>query len=180
MEVAMTTYTARVQETGFPWWLVLLEGIAVLIVGLLLLSAPAMTTLITIQILGFYWLIAGVLKMVGIFVDRTMWGWKLFAGIVAIMAGILVLQHPLWSPLVVGSTIVVILGLQGIIYGIVGLVQAFSGAGWGAGIMGAISILFGVLLLANVWVATFSLPVVIGILAVAGGIVGIIGAFRLR
>jgi uncharacterized membrane protein HdeD (DUF308 family) len=46
--------------------------------------------------------------------------------------------------------------------------------------MGAISILFGILLLVNVWVATFSLPWVLGILAVVGGIIGIIGAFRLR
>jgi len=176
----MTTYTGRVQESAFPWWLVLLEAIAVLIVGLLLLSAPAQTTVITIQILGFYWLVAGVLKIVGIFVDRTLWGWKLFAGILGILAGIVVLQHPLWSPLLVGSTIVIILGFQGLIYGIVGVVQAFSGAGWGTAILGVISILFGVLLLANVWVATFSLPYVIGILAIVGGIAGIFGAFRLR
>jgi uncharacterized membrane protein HdeD (DUF308 family) len=160
--------------------MVLLEGIAVLIMGLMLLSAPAQTTIITVQILGFYWLIAGVLKMVSIFVDRTMWGWKLFAGILGIFAGIVIIQHPIWSPLVVGSTIIIILGFQGILYGVVGVIQAFRGAGWGAGIMGAISILFGILLLVNVWVATFSLPWVLGILAVVGGIIGIIGAFRLR
>ncbi|MGD8586530.1 MAG: HdeD family acid-resistance protein [Chloroflexota bacterium] len=176
----MTTNTAHVQESVFPWWMVLLEGIAVLIMGLMLLSAPAQTTIITVQILGFYWLIAGVLKMVSIFVDRTMWGWKLFAGILGIFAGIVIIQHPIWSPLVVGSTIIIILGFQGILYGVVGVIQAFRGAGWGAGIMGAISILFGILLLVNVWVATFSLPWVLGILAVVGGIIGIIGAFRLR
>ncbi|MFN2182682.1 MAG: HdeD family acid-resistance protein [Chloroflexota bacterium] len=176
----MTTHTAHVQESVFPWWMVLLEGIAVLIMGLMLLSAPAQTTIITVQILGFYWLIAGVLKMVSIFVDRTMWGWKLFAGILGIFAGIVIIQHPIWSPLVVGSTIIIILGFQGILYGVVGVIQAFRGAGWGAGIMGAISILFGILLLVNVWVATFSLPWVLGILAVVGGIIGIIGAFRLR
>jgi uncharacterized membrane protein HdeD (DUF308 family) len=48
------------------------------------------------------------------------------------------------------------------------------------GIMAVVSILFGVLLLANVWVATFSLPWVIGILAIVGGVVGIFNAFRLR
>jgi uncharacterized membrane protein HdeD (DUF308 family) len=176
----MTTYTARSEESLFPWWLVLLEGIAVLIMGLLLLAAPGQTTLITVQILGFYWLFGGILKMVSIFIDSTMWGWKLFAGILGILAGIVIIQHPLWSPLVVGSTIVIILGLQGILYGIIGVVQAFSGAGWGAGVMGAISILFGILLLANVWVATFSLPWVLGVLAVVGGIAGIISAFSLR
>lgn len=176
----MTTYAAPAQERVLPWWLVLIDGIAVLVLGLLLLAAPGQTMLITVQFLGLYWLVAGILKIVGLFVDRTAWGWKLIAGILGIVAGVVVLQHPLWSPLIIGSTIVILLGFQGIVYGMVGIVQALGGAGWGAGILAVISILFGITLLANVWVTTFSLPLIIGILAVVGGIAGIISAFRLR
>ena len=56
----------------------------------------------------------------------------------------------------------------------------FKGAGWGVGILGAISILFGILLLANYMKFTISLPWAVGILAIVGGIAAIVMAFRLK
>lgn len=177
----MTATTAEQAEgTQVPWWLVLIEGIALIILGLLLLANPAKTSVIVVQVLGIYWLIVGIIKIVSIFIDSSMWGWKLFAGIVGILAGILILQHPLYAPLLVGAALVIILGIQGLIMGIVGLIQAFQGAGWGVGILGVVSILIGILLLANLWLFTFSLPWVIGILAIVGGIIAIIAAFRVK
>ncbi len=174
----MTTVTQ--EKVGIPWWLVLLEGIALLVIGFLLLTNPAQTSIGVVRILGLYWLIAGIFQIISIFIDHTAWGWKLFAGILGIIAGIIVLDNPLWSPLVVGSVLIIILGIQGIVYSAVGVFQAFKGAGWGAAILGAISILFGIILLSNVWIATFSLPWVLGIFGIAGGIMAIVSAFRLR
>lgn len=170
----------RTEDSGVPWWLVLIEGIALLILGVLLLANPGMTTLILVQFVGLYWLIAGIFKIISIFMDSSMWGWKLVGGIIGIIAGILVLQHPLWSPFVVGGALVIILGIQGIIIGIVGLVQAFKGAGWGAGVLGVISILIGILFLANIFMFTVSLPWAIAILALIGGVLAIVAAFKLK
>lgn len=175
--------TAEAMERGradFPWWLVLIEGIALVILGILLVIKPGMASLIFVQFLGIYWLIAGIFRIISIFLDRSMWGWKLFAGILGILAGIFVLQYPVWSPVVILSTMVIILGIQGIIYGGIGLFQAFKGAGWGAGILGAVSIAFGIYLLANIGAATLALPWVMGILAIVGGVAAIVMAFRLR
>lgn len=175
--------TAEAMERGradFPWWLVLIEGIALVILGILLVIKPGMASLIFVQFLGIYWLIAGIFRIISIFLDRSMWGWKLFAGILGILAGIFVLQYPVWSPVVILSTMVIILGIQGIIYGGIGLFQAFKGAGWGAGILGAVSIAFGIYLLANIGAATLALPWVMGILAIVGGVAAIVMAFRLK
>ncbi len=171
---------AKIEESGIPWWLVLLEGIFAIIIGALLLTNTGMTTVVLVQILGIYWLISGIFSLVSIFLDKTMWGWKLFIGILGIIAGFIVLDHPLWSPLVVGSVLIIILGIQGLVIGIVRIIQAFKGAGWGAGILGVISMLFGIFLLANIFIATLALPTVIGIFAIIGGIVAVIMAFRLR
>lgn len=167
-------------ETQVPWWLFLIEGIALAILGILWLASPGMTTVIVVQFLGIYWLIAGIFRIVDMFLDHTMWGWKLVAGIVGIIAGILVVQHPLWSSAVVGATLVIILGIQGLIIGGIRIYEAYKGAGWGAVILGAISLLFGLILLFNVGVATLALPWVLGILSVVGGILVIVLAFRLR
>ena len=178
--MTVAAQVSRDDSQGVPWWLVLLEGIALIILGILLLLKPGMTTIVFIQFLGIYWLVAGLFKIISIFLDRSMGGWKLFAGILGIIAGIIVLRHPVWSPFVVGATLIIILGIQGIVYGGIGLFQAFKGAGWGVGILGAISILFGIYLLANIQAATLVLPWVVGILAIVGGIAAIVMAFRIR
>ena len=163
-----------------PWWLVLIQGIAALIIGIFLITSPGATTFVLVQFLGIYWMVSGIFQIVAIFVDNTAWGWKLFAGILGILAGILILNHPLWSTLLVPATLIIILGVQGIIFGILGLVQAFQGAGWGAGILGALSIIFGIVLLFNSVLGAAALPWVLGIFGIVGGIAGIIAAFRMK
>jgi len=168
------------QESAVPWWLILIEGIALIILGILFMTNPASSTLIFIQVLGIYWLIKGILSIVTIFIDSTAWGWKLIIGILGIIAGIIILQHPIWSPFVVGSALIIILGIQGLIVGIVEVIQAFQGGGWGVGLLGVLSIVIGGWLLFNIGAATFALPWAIGILAIVGGIVAIVAAFRAR
>ena len=168
------------QTQEIPWWLILIQGVFAILIGLLLLISPGVTTLVLIQFLGFYWLISGIFGIVSIFIDRSLWGWKLFAGILGILAGLLIIQNPLWSTLIVPSTLVIILGIEGIIIGVINLIQAFSGAGWGAGILGALSILFGILLVANPMVGGATLIILLGILGLVGGIAAIIYAFRVR
>lgn len=169
-----------VERGGFPWWVPLLEGIAAIIIGVFLLTNPLATTAFLIQVLGWYWLITGIISIIMIFVDSTGWGWKLFAGILGILAGFYIVNHPLVSTLMVPTVLVIVLAVQGIIIGIINLIQAFQGAGWGAGILGVISIVFGVILLGSPFIAALALPWVIGIFAVVSGIFAVIAAFRMR
>ena len=172
--------TATVKKSQFPWWMVLIEGIALVILGILWFASPGMNTHVAVTLLGWYWLIAGIFEIISIFMDSTRWGWKLAGGILGIIAGIIVIRHPLWSSVILGVTLVITLGILGLFLGGVRIYQAFKGAGWGAGILGAVSILFGIVLLANVGVATFALPWALGTLALVGGIAAIVMAFRLR
>ncbi len=162
------------------WWLVLLQGIAALILGILLLTNPAATVVVLVQFLGIWWFVGGIFDIVGMFMDHTAWGWKLFSGIIGIIAGILILQHPLWATVLVPTTLVLVLGIFGIVIGVVSLIRAFQGAGWGTGILGVLSILFGLVLVANPLLAAIGLPWVLGVFGVVGGIASIVMAFRLR
>jgi uncharacterized membrane protein HdeD (DUF308 family) len=168
------------QAKAIPWWLVLIEGIALIIIGGFLLTSTGRATVFIIQVMGFYWIISGIFQLIGLFMDRTAWGWKLFAGIISIVAGAIVVGQPLMSTVVVLSVAIIILGIQGLVYGGIGIYQAFKGAGWGAGILGAISMLFGVILLGNTLIAAATLPWVLGIFGVVGGIFTIVAAFRIK
>lgn len=158
----------------------MLQGIAALILGFLLLLRPGMTTVLLVQFLGIYWFVSGIFGIISIFIDSEMWGWKLFAGILGIIAGIIIIQHPLWSPVIVGTTLAIILGIEGTIIGIINLVQAFKGAGWGIGILGVLSVIFGLILIFKPFAAALALPLVVGIFSIIGGIAAIVLAFRLR
>ena len=176
----MTAFAQRTEEASLPWWLVLLEGIAAAIIGLFLLTAPGATLFVLIQVLGIFWLVGGLFRIVSIFLDSSLWGWKLIAGALGIVAGIVVLQHPVWSSVLVPAIYVIILGIQGLVLGGVNLVMAFRGEGWGIGILGALSIVFGLVLLFNVWIGVAVLPFVLGAVGIVGGGAAIAIAFAMR
>lgn len=168
------------QERSMPWWIPLIEGIALVIVGILLFTNTAATIIVLAQVLAIYWLITGIMQIVSLFVDRSAWGLKLLAGIIGIWAGTMILQHPLQGTLALGLAIVVILGIQALILGVVNIIQAFRGAGWGIGLLGVINIIFGLILLGNTLVSAALLPWVLGGFALVGGIAAIVMAFRLK
>jgi uncharacterized membrane protein HdeD (DUF308 family) len=163
-----------------PWWMVLLQGIFALIFGFLLLINPAATTELIVQILGFYFFIGGIFQLVSIFIEPSMWGWKLCGGILGILAGMVILKHPLWSTLLVPATFVIFLGVDALIIGVISLVQTFKGGGWLAGILGVISILIGFVLLGTPLITAWRLSYIYGMIGVAGGFIAIYSAFKLR
>lgn len=174
--MAVATQTRQ----GFPWWLVLIQGIVAIILGGMLLAQPLATTVLIIVALGIYWFINGIMSIVSIFMDRSMWGWKLFIGILGIIAGFVVLDRVLLATFLVPTVAILVLGVEGIVMGVIYLIQAFQGAGWGAGILGVLSIIFGIILVANPLIAALSLPWVLGIAGIVFGIFTVIAAFRLR
>jgi uncharacterized membrane protein HdeD (DUF308 family)/predicted flap endonuclease-1-like 5' DNA nuclease len=167
-------------ESRMPWWFLLIEGTVAIIVGILLLMNPYKMSVLLVQVLAIYWLIKGIVSIISIFIDHSAWGWKLFIGIVGIIAGYVLIEYPIGGTAVAAQAFIIVLGIQGIIIGIVELVQAFQGGGWGVGILGALTTLIGIWLLANVWASARILPWVLGILAIIGGIVAIVYAVRYK
>jgi uncharacterized membrane protein HdeD (DUF308 family) len=160
-----------------PWWLVLLQGIASLVIGVLLLTETGMTILSLVIFLGVYWLISGIFDLVSLFVDRRHWSWKVFSGVIGIIAGIVIVRHPLWSAVLVPVTLVWVLGFIGILIGVTHVIRAFTGGGWGSAVLGLLSLLFGVILLARPIESLAVLVLLISVWAVVGGAVAIVVSF---
>jgi uncharacterized membrane protein HdeD (DUF308 family) len=181
----MTT-AVQTKTVERPWWLTLITGILALLVGGILLWAPAKAKVETYQlviaVLGIWWLVQGVFDIVAIFIDHSMWAWKLFMGIISIAAGAYVLAYPVAAAVVLPRILVLVLGIWGLMYGFILLFMAFRGGGWGAGILGALGILFGLALMAD-YGKLFSGLAMLWSIAVCGvifGIVLIFQAFRQR
>ena len=176
----MTAAAVPSQQSSI-WWLFLLQGIAAIALGLMLITAPSATLVVLMTFLGFFWLIEGILALVHVFVDRSVpWIWSLLIGIVGISAGLLVVRHPLLAALTVPTVLVIILGVQGLIMGAIEIIGGISGGGIGSFILGVINLLIGVLLLSSPVAAALAVPLVFGILLLIEGVGLIIWAFRVR
>lgn len=124
----------------------------------------------------------GIFDLVGLFTDRTAWGWKLFMGIISIVAGAYILMYPIASGLALPRIMVLVLGIWGLLQGIVMLIMAFRGGGWAAGILGVLAIIFGGILVANYSMpgAGLSLIWAAALFALIGGVVMIFQSLRGR
>jgi uncharacterized membrane protein HdeD (DUF308 family) len=171
---------ARADQSNI-WWVFLLEGIAALIFGGLLLTNPAATLVALAVFLGFYLLFIGVLELVRVFVDRSQpWYWSLLVGILGIIAGVIFLNHPVLTALAIPTTLVVYLGVISLIMGVVGVIGGFSGGGIGSFLLGIFSIIIGVLLLGSPLTTALAVPFVFGILLLIEGVALIVFAFRVK
>ena len=163
------------------WWVVLLQGIAAIVIGLLLFTDPQPTLVTLTLFLGVYWFIGGIFDLVRTFTDSADWGWHLIAGLLGVLAGLAIVRNPLWAAMLVPATLVWVLGILGVVIGVLTFVQAFRGGGWGPGSMGALSIIFGLLLIfGNVFITASFLVFLIAGVAVVGGIVAVIMSFQIK
>jgi uncharacterized membrane protein HdeD (DUF308 family) len=177
----MTAAAQPVQPVQQFWWIALLQGIAAVIVGALLVAEPADTFLALIPLIGIYWLVIGILSLVRMFIDRSVpWIWSLLSGIVGVLAGIAVLRHPLLAAILIPTVLVIVLGVQGLVMGIFEIIEGFRGGGVWSFILGIINILVGVLLLARPVAVALAVPFVFGILLLVQGVALIVLAFRVR
>ena len=164
----------------FPWWLVLIQGIITLILGIFLLTYPYGTLLVLVTFLGAYWFVSGLIGLFSLAVDKTNAGWKILFGILGIIAGLAILAYPYYSAFVVPYIFIIFVGVWGLIMGFVSLFAAFKGGGWGAGIIGILLIIFACIILANPVVTTLWLPFILGWFGIIGGLIAIIGSIYLK
>src|SRR5215217_5577910 len=105
----MSSY-AEGRGEALPWGLVLVEGIIAALFGLILLVAPGASLFFLVLLLGIYLFIAGIFRIIGIFLDSSSWGWKLIAGVLCLIAGLAIVSNPLWSTTLASTWLVILVG----------------------------------------------------------------------
>ena len=84
------------------------------------------------------------------------------------------------AALTVPTALVIILGVQGLVMGVLEIIGGLKGGGLGSFVLGVINVLVGLLLLGSPVAAALAVPVVFGVLLLVQGVGLIIWAFRVR
>ena len=173
---------AAMQESTYPWWRILLEGVVAILIGLMLMFSPKEGAAIAFKLIGLYWLISGLLTLIHIFKDDAEGErlWLLVQGVVTIIAALLVFNldasdGELWS-----LTLTWIVAGSAILIGVVGLLQAFRGGGLAAAVLGLLSLGFGVYILGDVLLPVGLIAWFVGLLAIVGGALSIYFSLTLK
>ena len=164
----------------FPWWLLLLWGILTLIIGVMFLRTPEITTVILITFMGAFWLVGGLFSLGSLFVDKTNAGIKIFLAVINIIAGALIMIYPIFSTIFILSFFVIFIGFFACFIGCAHLFTAYKNKDAGNGVLGVISLIFGLLLLGHPLVTVALLPYITGGFCIVAGTVALIASFMAK
>jgi uncharacterized membrane protein HdeD (DUF308 family) len=164
------------------WWVVLLRGLAAIGFGVLVLTWPALTFLTLVLLFGTFAIADGVLALLGAAANRGNWSttWRLAAaGLLGVLIGVVTVM---W-PTLVATGLVIYAGIWAIARGILDIVAAVQlrrDISWLLLLSGLLSIVFGILVFMSPGFGVLALVWLIGLCAIATGILLVIFALRLR
>lgn len=177
---------ALIKTLASLWWVLLIRGIVLIILGAYTLFQPGMSLVAFTQVLGVFVIVDGILAIVAAVMGVTeSRGWTLLRGVLGILVGITVFAHPVLFGTLAAMTLLFMIAAQAIICGVLEIVAAIRGRkeieGEGLLILaGVLSIILGLLLLSNPFMSSIALIRLIGAFAIVFGVALITNSFRLR
>lgn len=189
--------TTQVQETTVElkqlaktaWWIMLIQGITTVILGLMLFGQPGKTLLVLTTLVGTFWLINGILDVAAGIMGRTENSriWTILGGVVTVLASLIVLNKPFLAYAVTTSFLTYLIAFAIIINGVLqifaGRVSADSmGREWSLGslIIGVLYVIGGIFLLGHQGLTAVMLLSFIAAWALITGLTQIVFAFRIK
>jgi uncharacterized membrane protein HdeD (DUF308 family) len=174
----------RLQAASKHWWLLLLRGIAAIAFGVLAFVWPGATLVTLIIFFGAYALIDGVLAIAAAIAGRggstPVW-WLVVSGILGIVAGLVTFLWPTMSAII----LIAFIGAWSLAHGVFEIIDAIRlrkqiENEWTLGLMGLLSVVFGLAVLIAPGAGALALIWVIGAYAVVFGILMVALAIRLK
>jgi uncharacterized membrane protein HdeD (DUF308 family) len=169
------------------WWAVALRGVAAILFGVLALVWPGITVFALVIVFGAYTLVDGAFTLAAAFGDqdgdrpRGGRAWLFTRGAAGILTGIIA---AVW-PGITALALLWVIAVWAVVTGVLDIVAAVQlrkqlRHEWLLALSGALSVLFGILLVA--WPATgiLTLILLIGIAAIAFGVTLLMLGLRLR
>ncbi|SRR5579871_115627 len=166
------------------WWLVLLRGIAGIVFGVLALVWPGITLLTLVLLYGAYALVDGIVALAAAFTGSARpvptW-WLILVGLLGLAAGVVTFAWPGITALV----LILLIGIWAIAHGVFEIIGAIRlrheiDNEWMLILAGALSVVFGVLVVAMPGAGALGLIWAIGAYAIVFGALLVGLSLRLR
>ncbi len=166
------------------WWVLAVRGALAVILGIIAFAAPGAALTVLVTFFGAYALVDGVFALLAAarwhHVDQRWW-LLILEGVIGVGVGIFVFAHPAATAL----GLISVIGIWAIVTGIIEIAAAIRlhriiAGEWLLGVSGAVSVLFGIALLAAPGAGLLIWIYFLGAYALLFGISLLVAAFRLR
>ncbi|WP_225214771.1 HdeD family acid-resistance protein [Cellulomonas avistercoris] len=176
--------TAMARTLNRAWWLPVLRGLLLLVLGLLLMAQPAASVQAIVWLFGIFAVVDGVVSVALGLVDRGApgWTWWVVEGLAGIAVGAAVVLWP--QPTV--RVLFFLLAAWLLVLGVVSILGAVAqsrsrSAGWHWPLaFGLVCTLFALLLIARPQTALAVFGVLLGLFAFVGGALNVVSGFAVR
>jgi len=166
------------------WWAIALRGVAAILFGLLTFILPGITLAVVVLLFGGYAIVEGIFNIIAAIRGRTgarAWWALVLEGLVSIGAGVVTFAWPGLTALV----LVYVIGTWAIVTGVLEIVAAVRlrqqiTDEWWLAASGALSVIFGVLLVVFPGAGALAVVLWIGAYSIVFGALLVALAFRLR
>ena len=173
-----------ISQVGRHWGWVLAYGILTVLAGVAVLAWPSETLLVIAVLFGVQLIISGIFRFVGALASDDLTGGT---RVMLALLGVLSIIIGLWAVRHAVLTLVALIVFLGIFWVINGLIEIFAALshrdmpdrGWSV-LMGVLSAIAGIIVLAYPGLTLVGLAVILGIWLLVFGILEIMAAFRLR
>lgn len=172
------------------WWVPLVYGIVMIALALMFFFHPFFTTSGVVWAIGLYWLLGGILKFIGLFLDQTQSLWKFLSAFLSIIVGAWIifpssgayglLESALINDITFTGALSFVWVFGGILVGLSTVLAGYNVKSWPDILVGAIEIILGLYLVFNIFIVAALIPYVFGCVSLLGGVFAIIAAFKAR
>ncbi len=170
------------------WWIVFLQGLLAVGLGLFMYFYPCGTFTAFLAILGWFLIIEGSLGLIGLVMGLPVaaeWWIGLLWGFLTIMAGIFILNQPLINVYLARSLLVYTVASMLIIGGVMSVAAASRWSEnphtkWGIIILALLFIILGIILLFSPYLSFYIIMMLVGLFTFTFGLVMIMYSALMR
>jgi uncharacterized membrane protein HdeD (DUF308 family) len=180
-------HDSQIRQSRF-WWIAVVRGAFSLLLGVAVLFTQGRRATL-VNFIGVYWVLSGLLTIRWSLTVRWLRGSRigLAAGMVSVIAGVLVLIRQQLQDLISTDTLVNVLGVAAVLTGSLRLLGAFeierrTGRRWTFGglALGSVEVVLGLVLIFARGVNARGLSILFAVWGLVGGSLLLVEGFRLR
>jgi uncharacterized membrane protein HdeD (DUF308 family) len=166
------------------WWVLLVRGLAAIVLGICAIAFPGPTLVWLVLMFGIFSIVDGIAAIILGFrgeADGTVWWTMVTLGVLAIAAGIAAFAWPGLTLLMLATIIAVSAIVRGAfeIFAAISLRKEIDDE-WILGLSGAMSVIFGALIMFRPGAGLIALTLLIGAYMIALGVFAVALGLRLR